>query len=329
MAAVSRRDFIACGIALFAAPRAAGAQQPNKLWRIGVLAQPPGLAIFLETFREGLRELGYIENRNIVIDTREAEFRELPGLANDLLRNHPDLLVTVFSAATVAAKQATSTTPILFVDVVDPVAIEVVASLARPGGNATGLTNNNVEVAAKRLQLLREANPKISRVAVIACCTSGTVTDRVIRSLLAQIEHAGQSIGVRIEGDMPRSADMDAAISRVTRSRADALLVTPSPAAVARRVQIAEHAIREKLPTIFDVEPHVTAGGLMSYSADRSTMFRRAAAFADKILRGTQAGTIAIEEPTKYRLVINMRTAKALGLTIPPSVLLRADQVID
>ena len=305
------------------------AQQPAKLWRIGVLAQPPGLEIFLDTFRAGMRELGYTENRNIVIDTREGESRELPGLANDLLRNHPDLLVTLFSAATVAAKQATSTTPILFVDVADPVAIEVVASLARPGGNVTGLTNNNTEVAAKRLQLLREANPKISRVAVIACCTSGTVTDRVIRSLLAQIEHAGQSIGVRIEGDMPRSADMDAAISRVTRSRADALLVTPNPSMLARRVQIAEHAIREKLPTIFDGEPHVTAGGLMSYSADRPTMFRRAAAFADKILRGTQAGTIAIEEPTIYRLTINMRTAKALGLRIPPSLLLRADQVIE
>ena len=305
------------------------AQQPAKLWRVGVLAQPPGLEIFLDTFRAGMRELGYTENRNIVIDTREAEFRELPGLANDLLRNHPDLLVTVFSAATRAAKQATSTTPILFVDVADPVAIEVVASLARPGGNATGLTNNNVEVAAKRLQLLREANPKISRVAVIACCITGLVTDRVIRSLLAQVEHAGQSIGVRIESDMPRSADVDAAISRVTRSRADALLVTPNPSMLARRVQIAEHAIREKLPTIFDGEPHVTAGGLMSYSADRPTMHRRAAAFADKILRGTQAGTIAIEEPTKYRFAINMRTAKALGLTIPPSLLLRADQVIE
>jgi len=305
------------------------AQQPAKLWRVGVLAQPPGLEIFLDTFRAGMRELGYTENRNIVIDTREGESRELPGLANDLLRNHPDLLVTVFSAATVAAKQATSTTPILFVDVADPVAIEVVASLARPGGNVTGLTNNNVEVAAKRLQLLREANPKISRVAVIACCITGLVTDRVIRSLLAQVEHAGQSIGVRIESDMPRSADVDAAISRVTRSRADALLMTPSPAVAARRVQIAEHAIREKLPTIFDAEPHVTAGGLMSYTADRQTMYRRAAAFADKILRGTQAGTIAIEEPTIYRLAINMRTAKALGLRIPPSLLLRANQVIE
>src|SRR5215831_7550197 len=305
------------------------AQQPAKLWRIGILAQPPGLATFFDTFRAGMRELGYIENRNIVIDTREGEYRELPGLANDLLRNHPDLLVTLFSAATVAAKQATSTTPILFVDVADPVAIEVVASLARPGGNVTGLTNNNIEVAAKRLQLLRDVNPKISRVAVIACCTSGTVGDRVIRSLRDQIEHAGQSIGVRIESDMPPSSDVDAAISRVTRSRADALLVTPNPSMVARRVQIAEHAIREKLPTIFDAEAHVTAGGLMSYSADRPTMYRRAAAFADKILRGTQAGTIAIEDPTKYRLAINMKTAKALGLTIPPSLLLRADQVID
>ena len=257
---MNRRAFVAGLGAALAAPLVGDAQQPNKLWRIGVLAQPPGLASFLDTFREGLRELGYTENRNIVIDTREAEFRELPGLANDLLRNHPDLLVTVFSAATRAAKQATFTTPILFVDVADPVLIEVVASLARPGGNVTGLTNNNVEVAAKRLQLLREANPKISRVAVIACCTSGTVTDRVIQSLRDQVEHAGQSIGVRIESDMPRSADMDAAISRVTRSRADALLVTPNPSMVARRVQIAEHAIREKLPTIFDVEQHVTAG---------------------------------------------------------------------
>jgi len=248
---MNRRAFLTGLGAMLAAPLDAEAQQTGKLWRIGVLAQPPGLAIFLETFREGLRELGYIENRNIVIDTREAEFRELPGLANDLLRNHPDLLVTVFSAATVAAKQATSTTPILFVDVADPVAIEVVASLARPGGNVTGLTNNNTEVGAKRLQLLREVNPKISRVAVIACCTSGLVTDRVIRSLRDQIEHAGRSIGVRIESDMPRSADVDAAISRVTRSRADALLVTPNPSMVARRVQIAEHAIREKLPTIF------------------------------------------------------------------------------
>src|SRR5262249_32491974 len=134
-ARMNRRAFVTGLGALFAAPLASDAQPPNKLWRIGVLAQPPGLAIFLGTFREGLRELGYTENRNIVIDTREGEFRELPGLANDLLRNHPDLLVTVYSAATVAAKQATSTTPILFVDVADPVAIEVVASLARPGGN--------------------------------------------------------------------------------------------------------------------------------------------------------------------------------------------------
>src|SRR5215470_6042358 len=194
---MNRRAFVTGLGALFAAPLASDAQQPNKLWRIGVLAQPPGLASFLDTFREGLRELGYTENRNIVIDTREGEFKELPGLAN-----------------------------------------------------------NNTEVAAKRPQLLREANPKISRVAVIACCTSGLVTDRVIRSLRDQIEHAGQSIGVRIESVMPRSTDVDAAISRVTRSRADALLVTPNRSMVARRVHIAEHAIRETLPTIFDAEQH-------------------------------------------------------------------------
>ena len=177
---MDRRRFLLTSLAgAVAGPVTAEAQQTHKSWRIGVLAQPGGLAIFLETFREGLRELGYIENRTIGIDTREGESKELPGLANDLLRNHPDLLVTVFSAATVAAKQATSTTPILFVDVADPVAIEVVASLARPSGNVTGLTNNNTEVAAKRLQLLREANPKISRVAVIACCSTGLVTDRV------------------------------------------------------------------------------------------------------------------------------------------------------
>ncbi len=327
---LNRRRFLGTlGGGLLAAPLVGEAQQAGKVWRIGVLAQPPGLSIVMDAFRASLRDLGYLENRNLAIDTREGEFSELPRLANELLRMRPDLLVTPFSPATVAAKRATSSIPILFVDVADPVAIGVVASLRRPGGNITGLTSNNVEIAAKRLQLLREADPRISRVAVVACCTSGTITDRVVRSFLQQIEHAGSSIGVRAEGEMPPSANIDAVIGRITRARADALLITPSPVTLTRRVQIAEHAIREKLPTMFDGEPHVTAGGLMSYSADRPTMYRRAATLVDKILRGTQAGTIAIEEPTKYRLALNLTTAKALGLTIPPSLLLRADQIIE
>jgi putative ABC transport system substrate-binding protein len=307
-------------------PLAAEAQAAEKVARIGVLsalyssdAGPP------KAFRQRLRELGYLEEQNIVIDWQYAQGRydRLPGLAAELVQRKVDLIVADTTLSSRAAKQATSTIPIVMASTADAVGGGLVSSLARPGGNVTGNSIMLAETSVKRLQLLKEAVPTVSRV--------GVLWDPSVpfhKAMLKEIVAAAPSLRLEPLAIVVKNHAVGDALSEITKRRADALFVSQrmSPAA---RQQLLEFAATNKLPTMFMNPEYVPAGGLMSYSPSFVEMFRRAAVYVDKILKGAKPGDLPIEQPTKFELVINLKTAKALGLTIPPSLLARADQVID
>ena len=315
-------------LGLTLAPLAGEAQQqPEKVWRIGVLmslyppdADPP------QAFRQGLHSLGYVEGQNLVIEWRYAQGRDdrLPGLASELVRLKVDLIVTDVTLGTRAAMQATSTIPIVMATSADALGGGLVSNLARPGGNVTGLSLLLAETSVKRLQLLKEAVPKVTRVAVL-----WDPATPFHRAMLGEIDAAApslrlQPLAITVKG----RDDLGDALSEIARVRVDALFVSQGMAPTARR-QLLDFAAKRRLPTMFLNKELVSAGGLMSYSPNFQEMFRHAAVYVDKILRGTKPSDLPVEQPTKYELVINLKTAKALGLTIPPSVLGRADQVIE
>ena len=318
---------VALVAACLAAPLAAGAQQQaGKLSRIGVLmsiyppdADPP------QALRQGLRDLGYLEGQNLVIDWRYqlGGGDRLPTLAAELVRLKPDVIVADVTVAIRAAIQATSTIPIVMAISADAVGSGLVTNLGRPGGNVTGVTIMLAEMSAKRLQLLKEAVPNVSRVAVL-----WNPANPLHRALLKEIEAAAPSLRLQPIVVAVRSRDdFGNAFAEIRSVRADALFVSETMTPGARR-QLVDFAAKNRLPTMFMNRDYVVAGGLMSYAPNFSEDFRRGAKYVDKILKGARPGDLPVEQPTKFESVINMKTAKALGLTLSPSILARADEVI-
>ena len=320
-------------LSLLAAPLAAEAQQAAKVARIGYLS--PNLAAsphLREAFRQGLRDLGYVEGRNVVIEYRDAEGKveRLPALAAELVALKVDVIVAEGGNTLVplAAKQATRTIPIVFAAAADPVGSGLVTSLARPGGNVTGLSSLGPELVGKRLELLTQAVPGVGRVAVL--WLPGALGERTEKDMLTGAEVAARALGVRLQFVEARGpADFDRAFSDMTRARAGALTVLPSNMFLREHRRLVDLAAKNRLPAVYTSREFVDAGGLMSYGANLTDLFRRAATYVDKILKGAKPGDLPVEQPTKFELVINLKTAKALGLTIPPSVLARADQIIE
>jgi putative tryptophan/tyrosine transport system substrate-binding protein len=305
----------------------AHAQQPAKVPRIGFLyaVSPSSVSDRVEAFRQGLRDLGYVEGKNIVIEWRYAEGKldRLPALAAELVHLKVDVIVTG-GTSTRPAKEATSTIPIVMSNDSDPVGSGFVASLARPGGNITGLSTLAPEISGKRLELLKEIVPKLSRVAVF-----GTSTRPGNAQALRETELAAEAFGVQLQYlDVLGPKDIGTAFRAASKGRADVLLVLASPVFLVQRTQIADLAIKSRLPAIYDRREFVDDGGLMSYGTNLADLSRRAATYVDKILKGAKPADLPVEQPTKFELVINLKAAKQIGLTIPPNVLVRADKVI-
>ena len=328
---MERRTLLATLVGgLLAAPLAAEAQPREKLPRVGYLSpgspSEPLRRRRFEAFRQGLRELGYVEGQNIVIEPRWAEgkYDRYPALAADLVRLKVDVIVPVGGAATQAVQQATRTIPIVMSVVIDPVGSGLVASLARPGGNVTGLTIMASDLVGKQLELLKEVVPKVSRVALLwNPANPGSAPQ------LRQAEAAARALGVRLQPLEARGPqEIDSAFAAMTRERAGALVILADSIFTNQLRQIAEIAAKKRLPAIHVGTEYAEAGGLMGYSANNLDLERRAATFVDKILKGAKPADLPIEQPSKFELIINVKTAKALGLTIPQSLLLRADEVI-
>jgi putative ABC transport system substrate-binding protein len=330
----TRREFLGTlAGALLAAPISAEAQQPGKVARIGYLVtgslESPETRIFLDVFRQGLRERGYVEGQNILVEYRSADgkIERLPGLATELARLKLDLIVAGATPAARAAQQATTTIPIVSSAMGDPVADGLVASLARPGGNITGTTFLGPELVPKRLALLKEALPKVSRVAVL--WQPGAFGERTMRDMLKDTEASARALGVQLQlVEVQGPAELDRAFSTMTKERAEALFQFPSTMLFTERRRIVALAAKHRLPSMFNAREFVELGGLISYGASIIDLFRRTAIYVDKILKGAKPADLPVEQPTKFELVINLKTAKALGLTIPPSLLGRADEII-
>ncbi len=328
----TRRAFIGTlAGALLTAPLAAEAQQAAKVARLGFLALNPAANPHLhEAFRQGLRDLGYVEGRNLVIEYRSAEGKpeRLPALAAELVALKVDVIVTGGGAPTaLAAKQATRTLPIVFASTGDPVTDGLVTSLGRPGGNVTGSSNFVPELVGKHLEQLTQAVPGVSRVAVL--WQPGALGERTAKDMLKGAEVAARALGVRLQIVEARGpADIDRAFSDMTRARAGALTALGSAMFNSERRRLVDLAAKNRLPAVYPLREFVDAGGLMSYGPSLADLFRRAATYVDKILKGAKPGDLPVEQPTKFELIINLKTAKALGLTIPPSLLQRADEVL-
>ena len=306
----------------------AEAQQPTKVPRIGLLnaSSPSTVAARIEVFRQGLRELGYVEGKNIVIEYRHAEGKldRLPALAAEFVRLNVDVIVTGGPAATRAAKDATVTIPIVMTQDIDPVASGFVASLARPGGNITGLSNLAPELSGKRLELLKEIVPKLSRVAVL-----GTSTTPGNAQSLREVELAAGAFGVKLQYlDVLDPKDIETAFRAASKGRADAVLALSSAVLISQLAQVVDLAVKSRLPAIYPQTEYTEAGGLMNYSANTPDLWRRAATYVDKILKGRTPADLPVEQPMKFEFIVNLIAAKRIGLTIPPNVLVRADKVI-
>ena len=316
--------------ALFS-PIAAEAQQAAKIPRIGYMSTNLAVSPHLpDAFRQGLRDLGYVEGRNVVIEFRSAEGKldRFPALAAELVTLRVDVIVAANTGAALAAKQATKTIPIVFAGPADPITSGLVNSLARPGGNVTGLSSSGPELVGKGLELLKQAVPGVNRVAAL---WHRDYPERTQRDILEQADVAARALGVHLQFVEARGGpeNFDRAFSELTRARADALTVLTSVLFISERRRLVDLAARNRLPVVYPVRDFVDDGGLMSYGPHWADIYRRAATYVDKILKGAQPADLPVEQPTRFELVINLKTAKALGLTIPPSVLARADQVVE
>jgi putative ABC transport system substrate-binding protein len=307
----------------------AEAQQPARIPRIGILA-PLSASFFsarLEALRQRLRELGYVEGKNIVFDYRYADGKldGLPDLAAELVRLKVDVIVTA-GPGILAAKKASATIPIVFGAAGDPVGAGLVSSLARPGGNITGLTQMSPDLDGKRLELLKESFPKVARVAFL---WAPTRTMGMGRLPLTDIEAPAKALGVIVQSLEVRSlADFESVFARAKKDGAQALITSPSPVISTQQRQVLDFAAKNRLPGMYPDSEFVESGGLMSYAPNYADLFRRAADFVDKILKGTKTADLPIEQPMKFEFVVNLKAAKQIGLTIPPNVLVRADKVI-
>jgi putative tryptophan/tyrosine transport system substrate-binding protein len=325
---MKRRTFMALvSGGLLAAPLAAEAQQPSKVPQIGYLGvgSPAEAANRVNALRIGLRDHGYVEGKNISLVFRWAESAErLPELAADLVRLKVDLIFAPTSIEVEAVRQKTKTIPIVFANHADPVGVGHVASLARPGGNITGLSMFLSEIVPKQLEIMKQALPHMKRISVLVVSTAPST-----RPALHAVEASAQRLGLQVlTVPVRRPEDLDGAFAMMVRERVNGFLAVPSPLLRSQRTVVVELSLKHRLPGMFGPKDNVEAGGLMSYFADSDDMTRRAAAYIDKILKGAKPADLPVEQPTKFELVINLKTAKALGLTIPPSVLGRADEVI-
>ena len=322
--------FVLLLVAALLVPLAGEAQHAVTIPRIGLLLpsspSDPRTPHFVEAFRRGLRELGYAEGRNIAIESRFAEGKwdQLPSLAAELVRLKVDVIVTFTTPATQAAKHATGTIPIVVAAVIDPVAAGLVASLAHPGGNITGLSQMVPELVGKQLEVLKEVAPNISRVALL-----GNPANAGNAPQVRHAQNAARALGIRLQSLEARGpSEIESAFAAMTTERVGAVIVLIDSTLIDERIRIADLAARRRLPMVSGTIEIAEAGGLIAYGPSVRDMFRRAAGHVDKILKGAKPADLPMEQPTKFDLVINLRTAKALGLTIPPSVLLRADHVI-
>jgi putative tryptophan/tyrosine transport system substrate-binding protein len=316
---------------LLAAPLATRAQQPGKIPRLGMLSftapETEEENRRIEVFKKGLRERGYVQGQNIAIEPRHSAGRDelLPRLAAELVALKVDVILTYGTKATRAAKQATGTIPIVMLTALDPVGAGLVASLARPGGNITGSSEVSEELSAKRLDLLREAVPKAKRIAVLFEPSQPTNA-----ADLKSTQVAAQALGMTVQSVQVRASnELDSAFAQMTGQPLDGLIVLPNTFLFTHRRHVLDLAAKHRLPVVYAWREGAEAGALLSYGVNIADNYRRAAALVDKILKGAKPGDLPIEQPTKFDLVINLKTAKVLGLTIPPSLLARADQVIE
>jgi putative ABC transport system substrate-binding protein len=315
-------------VLLFASVHLAEAQQTKKVPRIGYLGggSPSSNPARIEAFRQGLRELGYVEGEIILIEWRYAEEKldRLPALAAELVNLKVDVIVTAGPSVTRAAKAATNTIPVVMAFDSDPVGNGFVASLGRPGGNITGLSTLAPELSGKRLELLKEVVPRLQRMAVF-----GTSTYPSNAQALTETELAAAASGVKLQYlDVLGPKDIESAFRAASKGRADAALVLQNPLLVFQRTEVVDFAVKSRLPAIYPQTEYTEAGGLLYYGANTPDLFRRAATYVDKILKGAKPADLPVEQPTKFELVINLKTAKQIGVTIPPNVLARADKVI-
>ena len=331
---MNRRDFLVAVVALLAlvvaaAPLAAEAQQAGKVYRIGYLSAPSRASVeqVLQAFLRKLRELGWVEGHNLIIEYRWAEgnVERLPDLAAELVRRNVDVIVAPAGSAALAAKNATSSIPIVMIFPSDPVEMGLVASLSRPGGNVIGTTfTPGPEIFGKQLQILKEAVPHASRVAVLS-----NPADASFALQVREVEATARSLGIRLQHVEARGPEeFESAFAAMARERADALLVNGTSTFLAHRVRLAELAVKGRLPTMHSFRESVEAGGLMAYAVNMADFVGRAAVYVDKILKGAKPADLPVEQPTKFELVINLKAAKALGISVPQSLLLRADEVI-
>ena len=313
---------------LFALCFFAEAQQPVKVPRIGYLRPGSAAPARFEAFRQGLRELGYVEGKNIAIEYRYAdgktEAERLPDLAAELVRLKVEVIVTSGTPSVLAIKKASATMPIVFTVISHPVENGIVASFARPGGNATGLTILTEELSGKRLELLKEIVPKVTYIGVLSDLSNPTQALE-----WKEILHAAQGLGLKLQSlGLRSSKDFDGAFAAALKERAQALITLPQPLMNSHRNLIVEFATKNRLPAMYPSPEYTVGGGLMSYAPIYTDLFRRAATYVDKILKGAKPADLPVERPMKFEFIINLKTAKQIGLTIPPSVLARADKVI-
>jgi len=327
---ISRRKFIvSLSSGALAVPLASFAQEPKKIPRIGILSATSASTVTarIEAFRQGLRELGYVEGKNIVLDFRYAEgnLDRLGELAAELVRDNVDVIFSAGPAATRPAREKAPTTPIVMGFDYDPVGNGFAASLARPGGNITGLSTLAPEITAKQLELLKEILPRLVRVAVLwsSAEPGGALiqkeTERAARALKVQVQYL----------DVRSPREIEAAFGEARKGRADAVLALTTPALSIHRALLADLALKNRLPTVYGEPEYVDAGGFLTYGVNLAELFRRAATYVDKILKGARPGDLPVEQPTAFDLVINMKTARALGIKVPRSILFRADRVIE
>jgi putative ABC transport system substrate-binding protein len=325
-----RRQFITLlGGAAATWPLAARAQQPAKIPRIGFLGNSTATmeANLIGPLRDGLRELGYEEGRNVIIEFRWADgkYDQFPALVAELLAAKVDVIITAGTPATLAIKKATSTVPLVFIAVGDPVGTGVVPNLGRPGGNITGLSSIAPDLEGKRLELLREVVPKLSHVAFFLNPANAFHT-----ASMRQARVAAQSLGIKLQPmEVNKSEQLDGAFASIVKEKPDALLILADRIFLHNRKRMMEFAIQQRLPSVNAYRELVEAGGLISYGPSYEDMHRRAAVYVDKILKGTKPADLPIEQPTKFTLLINLKTAKTLGLTVPPTLVARADELIE
>jgi len=323
------RLIVMLAVGLLAAAPVADAQPSVRTPRIGILltGSPSTGAPYLDAFRQGLRELGHVEGRTVAMEYRWVEERSdrFTDVAADLVRGNVDLIVVWGTTAATAAKRATNTIPIVFVAAGDPIGTGLAASLARPGGNVTGVTNMSADLIGKLLELLKEVVPGLTRVAALR-----NPGNPVSAPLLEWVQVAARALGVQLQVvEVQHPKEFESGFAAMTRERAGSLIVLADPMFLSERTRIVDLAEKNRMPAVFNVRQYVEAGGLMAYGPSLVDLFRTAATYADKILKGAKPADLPIQQPTKFELVVNLKTAQALGITLPPSILIRAEEVIE